>query len=95
MRVLFTAIFLFVANSAMAFGEGRYITTNIGAAGTTWYDLSWILTDTKTGKFRICLLHEGFGETSTVVCHPWFDGINGVEQDHQPLRPEQPFKYIK
>ena len=90
MRVLFTAIFLFVANSAMAFGEGRYITTNIGEAGNTW-----ILTDTKTGKFRICLLIGGYGDGSRIECHPWFDGINGVKQDYVLLSPEPPFKYIK
>lgn len=90
MRVLFTAIFLFVANSAMAFGEGRYITTNIGEAGNTW-----ILTDTKTGKFRICMLFGNYSDGKRVECHAWFDGINGVEQGLKILYPEPPFKYIK
>ena len=86
MRLLLTAIFLLTANGAVAKGEGRYVVTSVDE------HRAWVLTDTKTGKFRVCRI-DYIGKRLT--CHPWFDGVDGREQ---PFRffgeQEGPWKYI-
>ena len=86
MRLLFTAIFLITANGAVAKGEGRYVVTSVNDR------VSWVLTDTKTGKFRVCTNDD---LEYRLVCFPWFDGVDGSVQ---PLRltrdPQEPWKYI-
>ena len=86
MRLLLTAIFLLTANGAVAKGEGRYVVTSVDE------HRSWVLTDTKTGKFRVCRIDN---LDSRLTCHSWFDGVDGKEQ---PLEiwndPQEPWKYI-
>jgi hypothetical protein len=87
MRVLLTAIFLLTANGAMALGEGRYVVTSLSKTSE-----DFILTDTKTGRFRLCKNDEF---DRMVRCYPWFDGIDGDEQPQNSSRsPEAPWKYI-
>jgi hypothetical protein len=73
MRLLLTAIFLLTANGAIAFGEGRYVVTSTQSARSE--SPQWILTDTKTGNFRLCV-----NDRREMKCNPWFDGIDGVAQ---------------
>ena len=76
MRVLLTAIFLLTANGAMALGEGRYVVTSLASS-------SFILTDTKTGKFRLCVKDT---TSRTLFCNPWVDGLDEVQQEYE-VRP--------
>jgi hypothetical protein len=84
MRVLLTAISLLTANGAMASGEGRYVTT------TT--DGMWILTDTKTGRFRLCDVNFTM---ERLWCHPWFDGVDGVAQPLAFGEREPAWKFVE
>jgi hypothetical protein len=87
MRVLLTAIFLLTANGAMALGEGRYVVTSLSKTRA-----DFILTDTKTGRFRLCENDEVDG---MVRCYPWFDGIDGDEQpQNYYVSPKAPWEYI-
>jgi hypothetical protein len=86
MRVLLTAISLLTANGAMASGEGRYVTTVIT-------DGMWILTDTKTGRFRLC--DANLGSMERLWCHPWFDGVDGVAQPLAFGEREPAWKFVE
>lgn len=86
MRVLLTAISLLTANGAMASGEGRYVTTVIT-------DGMWILTDTKTGRFRLCDVSVAGREE--LWCHPWFDGVDGVAQPLAFGEREPAWKFVE
>ena len=86
MRLLLTAIFLLTANGAVAKGEGRYVVTSVDE------HRAWVLTDTKTGKFRVCRLSRV--EDRLLSCFPWFDGVDGRALPFDLfLEPQEPWKY--
>jgi hypothetical protein len=91
MRLLLTAIFLLTANGAIAFGEGRYVVTSTVSSLSKSPSPQWILTDTKTGKFRLC-----YHFRIKMACNPWFDGIDGVAQSikMRGQEPEPAWTYI-
>ena len=75
MKQILTALFVITAGVATAGGEGRYITVTIMHEPKTI-----IVTDTKLGKFRVCMVGvDLFVENKNVRCEMWQDTLpNGV-----------------
>ena len=46
-------------------GDGRYQVTSLSKT-------AWILTDTKSGQFRLCILWD----KDETRCNPWVDGMS-------------------
>jgi hypothetical protein len=65
LKYMFVSIFIFLASMmALYANEGRYQVTLIN-------ENKFVLTDTKEGKFRICV--DYWRNINAVICQPWFD----------------------
>ena len=65
LKYMFVSIFIFLASMmALYANEVRYQVTQMNES-------KFVLTDTKEGKFRICVDH--WRNIKAVICQPWFD----------------------
>ena len=81
MKQILTALFVITASVATAQGEGRYITTILDHDdGLRFKAVNFMVTDTKLGKFRVCMVGvDLFVENKNVRCEMWQDTLpNGV-----------------
>ena len=79
MKQILTALFVITASVATAGGEGRYI-TKILDHEDRFKTVYFMVTDTKLGKFRVCMVGvDLFVENKNVRCEMWQDTLpNGV-----------------